>query len=304
MHIQVAAGSPRRWKGGADIVITGRAADPALTVAPLIHEFGKSYDDFEFLGKATLAGHLLECAGQVSGGYFADPGVKDVHELWNLGFPIAEVDAGGNIRISKLPDTGGEISERTVKEQLLYELHDPANYLTPDVVADFSGVTVASSAAQTVAVTGATGRRKTGRLKVSVGYLDGFVGEGEISYGGAGAEVRARLAADVVRSRIEATGLDVRDLRFDLIGVNSLFGGPDASGHPRSASCREVRLRVAGRAESEAAARGIGREVEALYTNGPAGGGGARTAVRQAMSIESILVAEADVDINVRYLEV
>lgn len=292
---------------GADIIITGRTADPALTVGPLMYEFGKSYEDVDFLGKSTVAGHLLECGSQVMGGYFADPGYKDVPELWNVGFPIAVFGADGDTRIEKLPEAGGKVTAATVKEQLLYEIHDPASYLTPDVIADFSAVTVLENGDDSVTVSGATGRRRTGKLKVSVGYLNGYIGEGEISYGGPGALARARLAAEIVKRRFEVVGLDLSDVRFDLIGVNSLFG---SAGHAASirggadTDYRDVRLRIAGRTGTEDQARVIGREVEALYTNGPAGGGGARGYSRQVVSIASILIPEDDVSETITYTDI
>ncbi|HZD51914.1 MAG TPA: acyclic terpene utilization AtuA family protein [Woeseiaceae bacterium] len=291
---------------GADIVITGRTADPALAVGPLMHEFRRAYDDYDFLGKATAAGHLLECGSQVIGGYFADPGYKDVPDLWNIGFPMVDFDAEGNIRMRKLPDAGGMVTEATVKEQLLYEIHDPASYLTPDVIADFSHISVTHGKDESVTVAGATGHKKTGLLKVSVGYLNGYIGEGEISYGGPGALARAQLAADVIRRRFGVIGLDLEDVRFDFIGVNSLFG--NAGNFPRriatlEQACGDVRLRVAGRTSTREQAQLIEREVEALYTNGPAGGGGARGNVRQTVSIASVLIPESEVDEQITYLD-
>ena len=171
----------------ADIVITGRAADPSLFVAPLAFEFGWNAEDWPALGRATLVGHLLECAGQVTGGYFADPGCKDVAGLARLGFPIADVPAEGPIVITKVAGSGGLVTAATCKEQLLYEIHDPAAYVTPDTVADFSQVRVMEMAEDRVAVDGATGRPRPARLKVSLGYRDGYIGEGQISYAGAGA---------------------------------------------------------------------------------------------------------------------
>lgn len=294
-------------ENGADIIVTGRTADPALAVGPMMYEFGKSYDDVDFLGKSTVAGHLLECGSQVMGGYFADPGYKDVPELWNIGFPVAVCDADGSIRIEKLPDAGGKVTAATVKEQLLYEIHDPTSYLTPDVIADFSSVAVRENSDGSVTVTGATGRERTGKMKVSVGYLNGYIGEGEISYGGPGALSRAQLAAEIVRRRFEIVGLDLSDVRFDLIGVNSLFGdaGHALAGHGREDPVyRDVRLRVAGRTATEEQARMIGREVEALYTNGPAGGGGARDYSRQIVSIASILIPETDVSETITYMDI
>src|SRR5690606_37747074 len=131
---------------GADVVITGRVADPSMFLSPLVHHYGWQRDDWQKLGQGTLVGHLMECGMQITGGYFADPGRKDVPRLADCGYPIAEVDAQGNCVITKLADAGGMVTPRTVKEQLLYEVHDPAAYLTPDVTADFSGVTVQETA--------------------------------------------------------------------------------------------------------------------------------------------------------------
>jgi len=179
---------------GADVVITGRVSDPALFLGPLIREFGWAMDDWDRLGRGTLAGHLLECAGQITGGYFADPGYKDVADLGRLGFPIGEVSEDGNLLVTKVPGSGGVVTEATCKEQLLYEVHDPARYVQPDVVADFSHVTIEEVGRDTVRVQGGRGAPKTETLKVSVGYVDGYVGEGQISYAGPGAPERGRLA--------------------------------------------------------------------------------------------------------------
>lgn len=176
---------------GADVIVTGRVADPALVLAPLIHEFGWAMDDWHRRGQGTLAGHLLECAGQITGGYFADPGYKDVAKLARLGFPIGEISEDGSIVITKVAGSGGSVTTASCKEQLLYEIHDPAAYLTPDVVADFSAVTMTDIGVDRVAVGGATGRPKSGLLKVSIGYIDSYIGEGQMSYAGPGAVARA-----------------------------------------------------------------------------------------------------------------
>ncbi|UOM36290.1 acyclic terpene utilization AtuA family protein [Acuticoccus sp. I52.16.1] len=275
---------------GAEIVVTGRAADPALFLGPLVHAFGWAMDDWTRLGRGTLAGHLLECAGQVTGGYFADPGVKDVADLARLGFPIGEVDADGGLTLTKVAGSGGRIDRATVIEQLLYEVHDPATYLQPDVAADFSAVTVREVGPDRVRVEGADGRARTGSYKVSVGYLDGFIGEGQISYAGGGALARGRLALEIVEARLALTGVPVRELRAELIGVDSVFEGAAARGEPG-----EVRLRVAARTADRAAAAAIGQEVESLYLCGPAGGGGATKSVREVLAIASTYVAEGDV---------
>ncbi len=278
---------------GADVVLTGRVADPSLFAAPLIHEFGWPMNDWNTLGQATVVGHLLECAGQVTGGYFADPGCKNVPDLARLGFPIGEVDAQGNVVIGKVPHSGGCVTEATCKEQLLYEIHDPARYYQPDVVADFTQVHVAQEAQDRVRVTGGRGHARTGTLKVSVAYVDGFIGEGQISYGGPGAVARARLALDIVRERLAITGVDTSELRFDLIGVNSLYGDDLASTH---GDPYEVRVRVAGRTSNAGEAARIGNEVETLYTNGPAGGGGVTKSVREVLAVQSVLLPREHVN--------
>ncbi|EAY62185.1 hypothetical protein BCPG_00410 [Burkholderia cenocepacia PC184] len=285
---------------GADVVLTGRVADPSLFAAPLIHAFGWRMDDWDTLGAATVVGHLLECAGQVTGGYFADPGYKDVPNLARLGFPIGEVAADGSVVITKVPHAGGRVSAATCKEQLLYEIHDPARYLQPDVVADFTGVTVAEEAADRVRVTGGRGTARPDTLKVSVAYADGWIGEGQISYGGPGALARARLALDIVRERLALTGVAASELRFDLIGVDALYGDatPAARGEPS-----EVRVRVAGRAANAAEAARIGNEVETLYTNGPAGGGGAFKSTREVIAVQSVLLPRAAVTPSFSFVE-
>ena len=285
---------------GADVVLTGRVADPSLFAAPLIHAFGWRMDDWDRLGQATVVGHLLECAGQVTGGYFADPGYKDVPNLARLGFPIGEVVADGAVVITKVPHAGGRVSAATCKEQLLYEIHDPARYLQPDVVADFTRVAVAEEAADRVRVTGGRGTARPDTLKVSVAYVDGWIGEGQISYGGPGALARARLALDIVRERLALTGVAARELRFDLIGVDALYGDatPAVRGEPA-----EVRVRVAGRAANAAEAARIGNEVETLYTNGPAGGGGAFKSTREVIAVQSVLLPRAAVTPSFSFVE-
>lgn len=296
-------GIVRALKNGADLVITGRVADPALVLGPLVYEFGWSMEDYTLLGKGTIAGHLLECAGQVTGGYFCDPGKKDVPELWNLGFPIAEVSADGSLVITKLPGCGGLVSERTCKEQIIYELQDPAHYFTPDCTANFQMVSVQQVGMDRVAVSGADGEAPNGFYKVSVGYQDCFIGEGQISYGGSTALARAELAGEVIRRRLDACNCGYQELRIDCMGVNSLYRDEIGTAIS-SAAPVEVRLRVAARTRNRADAERIGNEVEALYTNGPAGGGGATKSVRKIVSVASILIPRETVAIDVKLWEV
>lgn len=277
-------------RADADVVITGRVADPSLFLAPQMFEFGWAADDWQRLGRGTLVGHLLECAGQVSGGYFADPGFKDVDDLARLGFPLAEIGAEGEALITKVAGSGGRVSRATCTEQLIYEVHDPAAYLTPDVTADFSQVGFVEEAVDRVRAQGAAGRARPEQLKVSVGYLDGWIGEGQMSYGGPGAVARAQLARDVVLKRLALTGVKMQDVRAELIGMDSLHG-PRSSVEPW-----EVRLRVAARCEERGEAVRIGNEVETLYTNGPSGGGGASKSVRQVVAVASLLLPRSAVN--------
>lgn len=293
-----AEGIVRALDQGADIVITGRVADPALVLGPLRYHFGWSAEDYTRLGRGVLAGHLLECAGQVTGGYFADPGVKDVPELWNLGFPIAEVDEEGGVVITKLPGTGGMVTEATCQEQILYEIQDPASYFTPDCIADFSGVTTEQLGPDRVAVHGAQGRRHNGVYKVSVGYQDCWIGEGQISYYGSTARVRAELAGEIIRRRLEIRGCVYSELRVDVMGVDSLF----RSG--TEAAPMELRLRVAARTADRANAAIVGDEVEALYTNGPGGGGGAVKSLREVVSVASVFLPQEQLQAQVELMEV
>lgn len=277
-------------RADADVVITGRVADPSLFLAPQMFEFGWAADDWQRLGRGTLVGHLLECAGQVSGGYFADPGFKDVDELARLGFPLAEIDADGEAVITKVAGSGGRVSRATCTEQMIYEVHDPAAYLTPDVTADFSQVSFVEEGVDRVRVQNASGRARPEQLKVSVGYLDGWIGEGQMSYGGPGAVARAELARDIVLKRLELMGVKMQELRAELIGMDSLHG-PRSSVEPW-----EVRLRVAARCEERSEAVRVGNEVETLYTNGPSGGGGASKSVRQVVAVASLLLPRSVVN--------
>jgi hypothetical protein len=285
---------------GADVVITGRASDPALFLAPMIHAFGWAMDDWNLLGQGTVAGHLLECAGQITGGYFADPGYKNIPDLARLGFPIGEVGEDGSLVVTKVPGSGGAVTAQTCKEQLLYEVHDPSQYFQPDVVADFSQVSVEEIAPDRVRVSGGRGTKRTGTLKVSVGYIDSFIGEGQISYAGPGALARGRLALDIVRERLKLTGVATNELRFDLIGMDSLHGA-QVSAHGNEPY--EVRVRVTGRTENLREAMRIGNEVETLYTNGPAGGGGAWKSARDVVAVASVLLPRELAKPQVRFVE-
>ncbi len=286
---------------GADVVITGRVSDPAIFMAPIIHEFGWSMDDWDKLGKGTMIGHLLECGGQVTGGYYAEPGKKDVPGVGHLGFPIVEVSEDGSFVITKVEGSGGMVTPDTCAEQICYEIHDPTKYITPDVVANFKEVKFTQIAKDVVRAEGATGAPKTETFKCSIGYRDCFIGDGEISYGGPGCLERGKLALEILKERLELVAPGQFDeMKFDIIGCNSLYWNPDFKYNEPS----EVRVRVAGRAKTKAIADLVPNEVEALYTNGPAGGCGAVKRTREIVSVASILVSRYDVKPEVEVFEV
>lgn len=278
---------------GAQVVVCGRVADPALAVGPAMAHFKWSWQDWDRLARATMAGHLLECGAQVTGGYFADPGIKDVPDVHALGYPIVRLDSDGGIEIGKAAGTGGCVDLRTVKEQLLYEVHDPAAYLTPDVVADISAVTVEQLGPDRVAVRNIRGHARPEQLKANLFHEGGWIAEGEISYAGPNAAARARLAGDIVRKRMAMLGHEV-PVRLDLIGVLSVLaddgGAWLAAPQAHEAQSQDVRLRAALAHEDKAVAEALLREVNALYCCGPAGGGGVRTALRPRLNAMSCLV--------------
>ena len=245
---------------GADVVITGRVADPSLFVAPLRRHFRWDADDWDHLGRATAVGHLLECASQVSGGYFADPGYKHVEELAYVGFPFAEVRADGSACITKLDGTGGLVDERTVKEQLLYEVHGPTRYLTPDVTADFSTVSITAAGKDRGRIDGAGGAPRPEQLKATVAFDGGWLAEAGVSYAGEGAQERAAMAGEIVMERMRRVHGTNAPVRVDLVGVRSLHAC--ALDYPTDT--RDVRVRCAMRASSRDEAELLLWEVESL----------------------------------------
>jgi hypothetical protein len=278
-------------EAGADVVITGRCADPSLFLAPLRHHFGWASDDWGRMGAGTLVGHLMECGMQITGGYFADPGHKDVADLAHCGYPIAEVEADGSAVITKLDSAGGLVDTRTVKEQMLYEVHNPQAYLTPDVIADFSRTQIDPSGDNRVRVSGANGRQRPDLLKVTLAFDSGVLAEGGVSYAGPGAAARARMAADIVELRIrEVHGLQEK-IRCDLIGVQSLHATAKGDNGLQS---EDVRLHVAMRTDQQERAENLLWEIESLLCCGPAGGGGYRGQIQAAVHTESAYLPRGD----------
>ncbi|GAA1378961.1 DUF1446 domain-containing protein [Pseudonocardia kongjuensis] len=267
----------------AAVVVTGRVADPSLFLAPLAHRLGWRPGDVPAAAAGTLVGHLLECAGQLTGGYFADPGHSDVERPAHLGFPWAQVRADGSAVFGKPAGSGGRLDRHTVRQQLLYEVTDPTAYRTPDVVLDLRGVRVTDEGPDRVRVDGAAGRERPDELKVSVGYRAGHRVEAEISYVGPNAAARAGAAADIVGERVRGLGAAPR--------IEVRGGGDDC------------RLRLAALGADRDVLDTLAHEVESLYTNGPAGGGGFRSRVDEVVGVLSTLVPRSVVEPRVTLLE-
>lgn len=277
-------------KAGAQVVVTGRTADPSLTLAPLIHHFNWAADDWQRLSVGATAGHLLECGAQITGGYFEDPGYKDVPDPANIGFPIAEIHSDGRLYITKALRTGGMVTPETVKEQMLYEIHDPAHYITPDVTLDFTQVSVNAVGPDRVQVMGMKGKPAPATVKVTACFDGGWLGEGEISYAGHNCVARARKAAEVLRQRVAQRRLPVQ-LRIDLMGLASVHDSDDGVLSSRSTETpQDVRLRLAASSALQDDADQAAREVLALYCCGPAGGGGVRWRTTQRIRTQSHLI--------------
>lgn len=282
----------------ADIVIGGRLADPTMYLGPAAFALDWSPSDWEQMAAGQCTGHLMECGALVTGGYLADPPYLTVPDLWNLGNPIADVRRDRSSEIWKLPGTGGAVNVNTCRAQLLYEIHDPSAYLTPDVSLDVTQVTFEEVAPNRVRVENAHGRPRPDTLKVLIGVHEGFLGQAEISFGGLGALDRARLAADTVQRRLAHDGFKEGEILVELIGHDSLLGPPPA--HLGYGDPWEVRLRMAARCKTQAAAQELGQEVFLQYC-GPAGGGGAAPSVRPILGMHATAIAREQVPIHVTY---
>ncbi len=270
---------------GAPVVITGRVADPSLFLGCMLHGLGWSYGDYPRIAKGTVTGHLLECGTLMSGGCFADPGKKEVPDLVRVGYPYADVDADANVVFGKAEGTGGRIDVATCTEQMLYEIHDPAAYITPDCVLDITEVEFEQAGRDRVRMIGARARPRTDQYKVVIGYHDGWIGEGEVAYAGPNALARAQWSEQIVRERLKMRGFSYDEIRVDYIGMSSLHGRPEARVEPY-----EVRLRMAVRSPEWKAAKALCFEIRTLHGNGPAGGAGGSDNLREVLAVASVLV--------------
>lgn len=284
---------------GATVVVGGRLADPSLFLGPLVHHFGWALDDWQHLGAGTLIAHLLECGTHVTGGNFADPPYRVVPSFRHPSHPFADVDREGNAVIGKLSDSDGLLTIETCKVQLGYEIHDPCNYMTPDVTADFSRASVKATDGG-IWAGGATGSARPVQLKVLVGVEEGFVGEGQVSFAGPGALTRARLAQDIVRERVEmiAQNEPIDEIRYDLLGVNALHGVIS----PEPNDPYEVHLRVAVRTTDRRTAAKIAHAVEYVQVFGPSGTAGHRKSVKPQLTMFSCYLPRESVQERVEIL--
>ena len=282
--------------GGAQIVLCGRVTDTALALGPLVHEFGWAADDWDRLAAGTVAGHILECGAQSTGGNFTR--FWEVPDLWNVGYPIAEVAADGSFTVTKHPGTGGLVTVDTVAEQLVYEMGDPTTYITPDVVADFTTIRLAPAGADRVAVAGVRGRPQTPFLKVSASYLDGYKASGQVTVSGPRAVEKARLAAEIVWKRLERAGIRFPESarQVELLGAGAVLPGiltADAAEVP------EVVLRLAVRDGDRARVDRFGKEIAPLVTAGPpgvTGFAGGRPKAQEVVAYWPALLAREEVE--------
>jgi hypothetical protein len=253
-------------KQGAQIIITGRTTDTALTYAPMIYEFGWSWDDWNKLAAGVVAGHILECGGQASGGNFSADW-KSVTDLAHIGFPIAEAHPDGTVVITKHENTGGMVTVRTVGEQLMYEIGDPANYITPECIADFTTIHLEQSGVNRVTLSGIKGRPATDLYKVSMSYSDGYTAVGTLTYAWPDALEKAKAADAILRTRLADLGLRFDEIRTEFVGLNSCHG-PIAE---IPSVINEVVLRVGVRSHDRNAVERFGKEIAPLILTGPPG---------------------------------
>lgn len=257
---------------GADIVLAGRVADAALFLAPLVYELGWRWDEWDKLAQGIVVGHLLECSGQATGGNFGGDW-RSIPDLAHIGYPIAEVWENGDAVITKAPGTGGRVSFDTLREQLLYEVHDPAHYLTPDVDVDMTTLRMEEIGPDQVRVTGATGRPAPETLKIVAGYEDGYMGQAMIGYAWPDALAKAQAAAQIIQQQMKETGLQAQETLVEYLGYNSIHGPLADPTH--SEELNEVYLRIAVRCSDKREAAKLGRLIPPLGLSGPPFIGGA-----------------------------
>ena len=284
-------------EAGADVIVTGRVSDTALFVGPLMHEFGWKYADpyWDRIGAAITIGHIIECAALSSGA--VSNFWREARDMWRVGYPVAEVNETGEAVISKVPGSGGLLNTWTVKEQLVYEVHDPAHYVMPDGIADFTTLQLEQSGGEEVRVSGMSGRPRPDTLKVCIGFQDGWMADGLVLFSWPDALDKAKRAEEIVRCRLEQLKADLDELRFEYVGVNALHG---AMAPEPPEELNEVGLRIAGHGSSRDAVDVIRREVTHLWTIGGLGTApAAPSRPRPMVTLWPTLVPRSEVPITV-----
>lgn len=274
---------------GAQIVVGGRLTDTGLTLAPLMHEFGWTFEDWDLLSAGTIAGHIIECGAQSSGGN-CQYDWKNIPDLANVGFPIVEASPNGEFVITKHEGTGGRINIQSIKEQLLYEMGDPKAYITPDVVADFSSIQLAEDGTDRVRVFGIKGNHKTDFYKVSIAYSDGWKSVGTLVYSWPEAFEKAKAADRILRERLDRLGLKFDVILSEFVGVNATHG--HLSGEP-SPDIPEVQFRIGVRGQNKADIERFTKEIAPLILTGPpavTGFAGGRPKVEEIMAYFPALI--------------
>jgi Acyclic terpene utilisation family protein AtuA len=279
----------RALEMGADVIVTGRSTDTALTYGPMIHEFGWALDDYDKLAVGVVAGHINECGAQCTGGNCLIEW-WDIPDLADVGFPIVEASADGSFVVTKHEGTGGRVTRSTVAEQIVYEMGDPTSYITPDVVADFTTIHLDDQGHDRVRVHGVKGSPETEFLKVSIAYTDGYKAVGTLTYAWPDAAAKARSAAKVLRERMDRLGLQFDEVRTELVGWDSTHG--PLAGEP-PADLPEVQLRVGVRSHDRASVERFTREIAPLVLTGPpsvTGFAGGRPRVQEIMAYWPALI--------------
>ena len=287
---------------GANIVITGRVSDPALVLAPLVHEFGWKWDDWDKLAAGIVAGHIVECGAQCTGGNCSYEW-ESIPDLAGIGYPIVEFHDDGSFVVTKHPGTGGRIDLRTVKEQLIYEIGDPTRYITPDVVADFTSVRLEDLGNNAVKVSGVKGTVRPERLKVSMSYSDGYVVSGTMIYSWPDAYRKARAAGEIIKSRLAKAGVSYEKIHCEAIGVNACHGPITDQDMP---DIPEVMFRIAMKTKDKASAERFTREIAPLVLNGPPSATAyfaSRGSVQEVFAYWPTLIGRSAVEPRLTFLE-
>lgn len=286
---------------GAQVIIAGRCTDTALTLAPMVHRFGWREDDYHLLAAGTIAGHIIECGAQATGGN-CQVDWQTIPDFANIGYPIVEAEPDGSFTVTKHPGTGGRVSADVVKEQLLYELGDPRNYITPDCVADFTTIQLKDSGPNRVRVSGIEGRPRTPYLKVSLSYHWGYKAIGSLVYSWPEAYGKARLAERIVRERLSQLGLTFDEIWSEILGFNACHG-PAALPFP---DVPEVQLRIGVRGASKKDVDRFTRELIPLVLSGPptaTGFGDGRPPVREVVAYWPALVPREEIRTSVEVFQ-